>query len=49
MARVAYACGTCGEQGDSQGEIVHHAECKNKFNTVKICTKSGKHPHDSGK
>jgi hypothetical protein len=44
-AKIAYLCESCGEAGDLSSEIKHTAECKSKFNTVKICSKSGTAPH----
>jgi hypothetical protein len=44
-AKIAYLCESCGEAGDLSSEIKHTAECKSKFNTVKICAKSGTAPH----
>jgi hypothetical protein len=44
-ARVVHQCGGCEEWGDTQAEIRHKTDCKNRLATVKVCLKSGTAPH----
>ena len=47
LARVSYACESCGVKGDIEPEIKHKEDCKPKFGggLKKTCAKSGKEPH----
>jgi hypothetical protein len=45
-ARVVYECSSCGETGDTQSDVKHKEDCKNRLGAKKVCTKSGTHPHD---
>ncbi len=42
---MAYLCESCGQSGDTQAELKHDAECKNRLSATKICAKSGTAPH----
>jgi hypothetical protein len=44
-AKIIYQCSSCEEAGDTQGEIKHKDDCKNRLGVKKICTKSGTGPH----
>lgn len=44
-ARIVYYCESCEQAGDTQGELPHAADCKNRFGVTKVCTKSGHEPH----
>ena len=49
LAACSYKCEVCGVKADVEAQIKHKADCKPKFGNgvVKVCTKSGKHPHAS--
>ncbi len=44
-ARIVHLCEACDEWGETQSEIKHKAECKNRLATTKVCQKSGQGAH----